>query len=350
MKKALLKTTVIVTSATFLVISLLSFSWATSEVPKELIKAAQNEGEINWATGILRGVAEPICRKFEQTYGIKANLTRIGTEALMGRFMMEMEARSCKFDLLTTGKPPIGKYKEAGWIKQYLSPRINDMSAEMVEVVFHKPDGWWTPTLQDFQLISYNSKHISEKDAPKSWTDLLDPKFKDKMAHADPRYSGTAMLTVTALADHYGWDYYEKLGKNNLMITRGHGALLQMMIGGERPVAAEMLFFVGGSAAKKGEPIEMVFPTDGAVPTPWQSYISSAAPHPNAARLFLEFLLSEEIQTLAVEKGTLYPVIKGVDNPAGFPKPKDIKVMPVDIYKAEKNKEEIKDTFWSSID
>ena len=86
------------------------------------------------------------------------------------------------------------------------------------------------------------------------------------------------------------------------------------------------------------------------MPTPWQSYISSAAPHPNAAKLFLEFLLSKEIQTLAVEKGTLYPVIKGVDTPAGFPKPEGIKIMPVDIYKAEKNKEQIKDKFWESIE
>jgi iron(III) transport system substrate-binding protein len=264
--------------------------------------------------------------------------------------MMEMEAGVCNFDVLTTGKPPLGVYLDKKWVTQYFSPSLKNIEERTIKEVFHNPNGYWTPTLTDLQLISYNSKSTKEADAPKNWTDLLDPKYKDKMAHADPRYSGTAMLTVAALSQFYGWDYYEKLAKNNPMITRGHGALVEIMIAGERPVAAEMLLLTVAKPIQSGEPIKVVFPTDGTVPTPWQSFLSSSMKHPNAAKLFIEYFLSAKVQAYCAENFLLYPVIRGLSGPKGFPRLDEIKFMAVDIQRAEKEGEEIKNTFWKMIE
>ena len=335
---------------TFMLLGLFPITGAKAGLDPKLIEAAKKEGVVNWGTGMTRPYSEALQNKFQDKFGIKVNLTRIGTEALLGRFMMEMDSGVCEFDLLTTGKPPTGKYLEKKWVAKYESPSLERMSQRTIKDVYHDPQGFWTPTLIDLQLISYNSKSIPEADAPKNWTDLLDPRYKDKLAHADPRYSGTAMLTVAALSQFYGWDYYAKLGKNNPMITRGHGALVEIMITGERPVAAEMLLLTVAKPIKAGEPIKNIFPADGTVPTPWQTFLSASVKHPNAAKLFLEYFLSDEVQKYCAENWLLYPVIEGLPNPPGFPKLADIKLMPVDLERVEKEDESIKNKFWDNIE
>ena len=326
-----------------------SSALAKTQISQELIDRAKKEGEVNWATGVTRVSADPFAKAFEDTYGIKVNLTRIGTESLMGRFYTEMEIGACRFDVLTTGKPPIGVYKERGWVKQHFSPKLKEIDQKVIKDVFYEPNGYWIPFAGDFQIMAYNNRIVSAAEAPKKWTDLLNPKYKGMIGVADPRYSGTAFLNNAAIVENYGWKFFDEFAKNKIQIGRGHGALLETMLAGETPIAGMMLFYIVGGAIQRGEPISVVFPEDGAVPTPWQSFISTGSPNPNAAELLIEWSLSEEAQKILVEKGSLYPVIRGIEAPGNFPSLSDIKFMSFDVQKAEKNNEEIKNTYWQKM-
>ena len=138
---------------------------------------------------------------------------------------------------------------------------------------------------------------MKEADAPKNWTDLLDPKWKDNIALGHPGFSGYVGTWALTLRNQYGWDFFEKLAKNNPRVGRSINDTVTMLNAGESAIAGSGPVGTLMESAQKGNPLAMIYPTDGTVLIIAPSGIMKGSKHPNAARLFMEFLLSEGAST-----------------------------------------------------
>ena len=138
-------------------------------------------------------------------------------------------------------------------------------------------------------LIIYNTKKVAAADAPKSWKDVLDPKWKDQLAIGHPGYSGSVGIMCVLLKRMYGWDYFKALEKNKPQIGRSSDDPVTLLNAGERNVGVGVSMATPLLSIARGNPLAIVYPTEGTEAVFGPSAIPKNAPHPNAARLFMEF-------------------------------------------------------------
>ena len=156
----------------------------------------------------------------------------------------------------------------------------------------YDPDGYYFVTSAGMIGIGYNTAKVKEADAPKNWTDLLDPKWKDNIALGHPGFSGYVGTWALTLRNQYGWEFFEKLAKNNPRIGRSINDTVTMLNAGESAIAGCGPVGTLLESVQKGNPLAMVYPTDGTVLIIAPSGIMKGCKHPKAARLFMEFLLT----------------------------------------------------------
>jgi iron(III) transport system substrate-binding protein len=157
----------------------------------------------------------------------------------------------------------------------------------------YDPEGYYYPTQSAEVVMAYNTQKVSAADAPKGWHDLLDAKWKDKITAGSPAYGAYAGNWVILMSKMYGWKYIEDFRKNNPLVTRSGIDTVNFLNSGESWVGVSPSASVLQST-DKGNPLQIVYPTDGAVLMIVPSAVMDKAPHPNAARLFLDFMLSAD--------------------------------------------------------
>ena len=128
---------------------------------------------------------------------------------------------------------------------------------------FKDKDGYYYGLRATVNVIAYNTKAVSAAEAPKTWKDLLDPKWKGKMVTAHPGYSGVIATHVLALVNLYGWDYFKQLAQNKLMLVQSAVDPSGVVASGERPVAVTAGDYTFYQIKKKGNPVEIVYPEGG---------------------------------------------------------------------------------------
>ena len=167
---------------------------------------------------------------------------------------------------------------------------------------------------------------MKEADAPKNWTDLLDPKWKDDIALGHPGFSGYVGTWALTLRNQYGWDFFEKLARNNPRVGRSINDTVTMLNAGESAIAGSGPVGTLLDSLKKGNPLAMVYPTDGSVLIIAPSSIMKGGKHQNAARLFMEFLMSEGASRIWVEhfNESIRPEVSAVE---GAKSAKDLKII-----------------------
>ena len=193
--------------------------------------------------------------------------------------------------------------------------------------------------------IAFNTKAVPAAEAPKTWKDLLDPRWKGKMVTAHPGYSGVIATHVLALVNLLGWDYFKQLAQNQLMIVQSANDPSTVVAAGERAVAVDGGEYSFYQQKKKGNPIDMVYPKEGVPLVVSPTAIASFASHPNAARLFTDFTFTRELQQFMADSEGLYTGHPEVKYPADKPKLSDLKLLPVDPAELLKRNEEIKKRF-----
>ena len=180
---------------------------------KELYELARKEGEITWYTAHSNDTtAQALGRDFEAAFpGIKANVVRTTAQVAYQRVTQEIRAGAMQVDVLSS--TDIGHYvsiKEKGLLERY----VPDNAAKLIEVYKnYDPDGYYTVTSAGLIAIGYNTAKLKEADAPKNWPDLVDPKWKDKIALGHPGFSGYVGTWVVTLKKLYGWGFFEKLAR-----------------------------------------------------------------------------------------------------------------------------------------
>jgi len=306
------------------------------------VEAARKEGKVVWYTSLALPSAEKVARLFEAAYpGIKVEVQRTGSQRILQRVMQELQANIKNADVIHTSDA--GHFvllKEKKLLMKYTPAGVDVFPSG-----FKDRDGYYYGLRATVNVIAYNNKVIPANEAPRTWTDLLDPRWKGRMVTAHPGYSGVIATHVLALVHLYGWDYWKQLAQNKLMLVQSAVDPAGVVASGERPIAVDGGDYTFYQTRKKGNPVEIVYPKDGVPLVVSPSAIASFAPHPNAARLFTDFVFSRELQQVLADSEGLYTGHPDVKYPADRPKLSELHLLQVDPDELEKRNEEIKSRF-----
>ena len=306
------------------------------------VEAAKKEGKVVWYTSLVLPSAEKVAKLFEAAYpGIKVEVHRTGSERVLQRVMQELTANIKNADVVHTSDAGHFVFlKEKKLLMPYTPAGVDKFPAG-----FKDKDGYYFGLRATVTAIFYNSKLMSAAEAPKTWKDLLDQKWKGKLVTAHPGYSGVVMTHVLALEKQYGWDYFKQLGQNKPMITQSANDPPTTVASGERLVAVNGAEYSAYQLKKKGNPIEVIYPKEGVPLIVSPTAITSFAPHPNAAKLFTDFTFTREIQQVMADSEGLYTGHPEVKYPADKPKLGDLELLSIDAEELQKRNEEIKKHF-----
>ena len=325
-----------------LLVSALIVSAAPAAAADPRLETARKEGKVVWYTSLALTSSEKVAKLFETAYpGVKVEVHRTGSQRILQRMMQELQANIKNVDVVHTSDA--GHYvllKE----KQLLM-RYTPAGVERFAPGFKDRDGFHYGLRATVNVIAYNSQKITAAEAPRTWKDLLDPKWRGRLVTAHPGYSGVIATHVLALVHLHGWDYFKALAQNKPMLVQSAVDPAGIVASGERPVAVNGGDYNFYQVKKKGNPVEIVFPREGVPLVVSPSAITSFAPHPNAARLFTDFIFSREIQQVLADTEGLYTGHPEVKYPADRPKLGDLKLLQVDPEELEKRNEEIKTRF-----
>jgi iron(III) transport system substrate-binding protein len=307
-----------------------------------LVEAAKKEGKVVWYTSLALPTAERVAKQFETAYpGVKVEVHRTGSERILQRVMQELQAGIKNVDVIHTSDA--GHFvllKDKKLLARYTPAGVDGFPAG-----FKDKDGFYYGLRATVNCIAYNTKAVSAAEAPKTWKDLLDPRWKGKMVTAHPGYSGVIATHVLALSNLLGWDYFKSLAQNQVMLVQSANDPSGVVASGERPVAVNGGDYTFYQIKKKGNPVEMVYPKEGVPLVVSPTAITSFAPHPNAARLFTDFSFSRELQQFMADSEGLYTGHPAVTYPADKPKLSELKLLTVDPDELLKRNEEIKKRF-----
>jgi iron(III) transport system substrate-binding protein len=222
--------------------------------------------------------------------------------------------------------------------------RYAPAGAEKFRADFRDRDGSYTILRGTPYVIAYNTQKVSKGDAPRRWRDLLDPRWKGKLVHAHPGYSGVVLTGMLGLLGAVGgWDYYAALTRNNPLVVQSAEDPPMKVAGGEAwvGVAGEYNFY---RTVKKGNPVEIVFPEEGLPFVVSPNAILAKAPHPSAAKVFTDFLFGKEAQQILADDG-LYVPNEDVAYPKDKRALKELKLIKVDPEEMQRRDDEIKKKF-----
>jgi iron(III) transport system substrate-binding protein len=220
-----------------------------------------------------------------------------GAGKLMAKVAAERQAGKLTVDVLWHSEvPDFYQLKKEGVWEKYVSPE-----AKFVESTVKDPEGAFTPARLGTLGIAYNTKKITV--APKSWEDMLDARFKDGFAIANPALSGTAMMSVALLVNTFGWDYIQKLKANGTKIGAGSGQVVDDTASGDFK-ASLAPDYIAIDKIKKGANMGLAYPKEMLV-VPSPIAIFKGTPNLKAAQKFVDFLLSKDGQTIVASEGTL---------------------------------------------
>ena len=273
---------------------------ATVTLTPELIAAAKAEGKIAWYTADDLILATKAAKTFETKYGITVQLERSGAERIYQRIGQEYSSSVHAVDVATTSD--VGHcvtWKAANWLTPYVPA---DTAAWPDAAV--AADGTYIVDKFTLVISGYNSRLVKAEEAPKSWVDLLDPKWKGKLVKAHPGYSGAITNATFALSNLLGWEYFERLAKQGVMQVQSATDPPTRCAQGERAVMADAAEVTTLRLIGQGAPLVPVYPTEGVPAVAVASVLMTKAPRPNAARLFLHYLASSECQQLNIDHGS----------------------------------------------
>ncbi len=309
-------------------------------VSPALIEAAKKEGRLAFYTAMDLPIAERFGKAFEAKFpGIAVRVERSGAERVFQRIGQEMESRIHAVDVVNSADGAhFIVWKRNGW----LAPHLPEEVARHFPAPYYDPDGLWITTRVWLSSLGYNTNLVKPQEAPRSFADLLDPKWMGKMVKAHPAYSGTIMTATFAIVREIGWGYLEKLSKQKVMQVQSSTDPPKKLALGERAVMADGNDYNLIQLKEAGQPVEVVYPAEGTPLVAGPSAVFKSAPNPNAARLFQSWLHSLDAQQLLVDFARQHSVHQLVEEKPGARKLNDIKLWKDDPAGVEKASEEIK--------
>ena len=339
-RRDLLKASTAIATSSVFASPLRSASPPATAITPALIEAAKKEGKVVWYTSVDLPLAERIAKSFKAKFpGVSCRVERTGAERVFQRIGQEYDSNVRAVDVVNSSDAAhLVAWKSNGW----LAPFVPEDVAQHYPAEHKDPDGMFASFRIFLCPMGYNTDLVKADEAPKSYADLLDPKWTGKIVKAHPSYSGTILTATYQMSRDIGWDYFEKLAKQRVMQVQSASDPPKKLTLGERAVMADGIEYGMFQLKETGKPVELIYPTEGTPLIVGPNAIFKAAPNPNAARLLQIYMFTAECQQLAIDYGGLrsaHPLTK--DKPGRKPM-SQIKLMKDDAAAVEKLSAQIK--------
>ncbi|SNT29678.1 iron(III) transport system substrate-binding protein [Noviherbaspirillum humi] len=285
---------------------------------EKLVAAAKKEGTFTWYTSFAERDIPQLIGPFEKKYGIKVRVWRAGTDKVLQRTLMEANGKRYDVDAIHISAPEMEALQREKIFQPVESPHLKDLSPGAVPK--HKE---WVSTLLTVFVQAYNTNLVRKEDLPKSYEDLLNPKWKGKLGIEAEDFDWFAAV-VTGMGEQKGVKLFRDIvATNGISVRKGHTLLTNMIGAGEVPLGLTVYNYMPETAKKKGAPIEW-FAIEPAIARVNGIGIARRAPHPNAAALFYDYMLSPEGQK-AMTAMDYVPINTTVESPV-----KGLKIKQID--------------------
>ena len=313
---------------------------APAVITPELIAAAKKEGRVNYYTSVEINLAEKVAKAFEAKYpGISVKVERTGAERNFQRIAQEYGSKIYACDTVNSSDAA----HFIVWKREGLLAACEPEDVAKHYPPEHKdPDGMYASWRIMLSVIAYNTTLVKAEDAPKSFKDLLDPKWSGKLVKSHPGYSGMTMTATHQMARDLGWEYFDKLAKQRVMQVQSAADPVKKVVLGERPVMVDGGDYTIYLLQEKGDPVAIVYPQEGTPLITGPSAVMKQAPHPNAAKLFHCWSFTAPAQQLAIDIGGLRSAHALTKERPGRKPLAEIKTMKENAAEVEKMADEIK--------
>jgi iron(III) transport system substrate-binding protein len=298
-RRDVLKAGVALSAATAFAQPLKAAAPPPSAVTPALIEAAKKEGKASFYTALELNTSERLARAFEAKYpGIAIRVERSGAERVFQRIAQEQASRIYAVDVVCSTDPShFIDWDGRNWVEPYVT---EDMAKHFPRDQVD-PDGKHATLCAWLEVIGYNTNLVKPEEAPKSYADLLDPKWLGKICKGHPGYSGAILTNTYLWVREFGWPYLEKLAQQKVMQLQSAADPPKKIAIGERAIMADGNDYSLEVAKRNNQPVAVVNPVEGSPVIPVPSGIFRNAPNPNAARLFQSFLFSVEAQQIFID-------------------------------------------------
>jgi iron(III) transport system substrate-binding protein len=254
----------------------------------KIIAAARKEGTLTLYTTIAEKDLPVLIKPFEDKYGLKVNVWRAGTDKVLQRTLVEAKANRNEVDVIHFGSPEMEALAREKVLQPVNSPAYRDLVQGAVPK-HHE----WAATLLSVWVQAYNTNLIKKSDLPKTYQDLLDPKWKGKLGIEAKDEDWFASVVDIMGGKDKGLKFFQDLvARNGITPRKGHTLLTNMVVSGEVPLALTVYNYMPEQARRKGAPIDW-FALEPAVARSNAVGVALHAPHPAAALLFHEYMLTD---------------------------------------------------------
>lgn len=273
---------------------------------QRLIEGAKKEGEITIYTSAPSDDMMALTAAFEKKYGIKAKVWRASSEKVLGRGITEARGNRFDADVYETNGPELEALHREKLLQLVKSPSLGDLVPQAI-----LPHGEWVSTRINIFTAAYNTNLIKKEDLPKTYQDLLNPKWKGKLgieAEDADWFAGV----VADIGEVAGLKLFRDIvAANGLSVRKGHTLLTNLVASGEVPIALTIYNYKAEQLKNKGAPIDWFVIGKNAIARPNGIGVARKSPHPHAAVLFYEFCITDAQQIF--QQRDFVPTSKKID-------------------------------------
>lgn len=257
----------------------------------QLVAKARQEGTLTLYTSLATTESIPLVKAFEKKFGVKVELWRALSDKVVQRTVTEAAGKRFSVDVIESNGPELEMIGREKLLSEFFSPYLADLPAAAIP-----PHRLWVSDRVSFFVVAYNTNKVKRDDLPKSYEGFLDPKWKGQLGLEATDYEWLATI-VNKWGQERGMRFFNKLAEMKLDVRKGHVLLAEMVAAGEVPVGLTSYSSNVESIKHRGGPIDWV-PVEPVVARPQGIAVAKHAPHPHAALLFADFVLSPEGQEL----------------------------------------------------
>jgi iron(III) transport system substrate-binding protein len=312
---------------------------AQTDPASRVVEDAKKEGALVWYTALNLNDSEMLTKRFEQLYPfIKIETLRLSSFSLLTKIQTEARAGAFKADVIEIAGVLGHILKREGLFAKYTSPESRFYPDSVKD-----PDGTWTSFFMNTHVLAYNTKLVKKDELPRTYEEIINPKWKDKITMSEDFDIFGMMLKVMGRAK--GIEFMRRLAAQGVNLKNSYSLTIGAVASDEVPLGLNVYGTRTEEFKKRGAPVDWI-PLEFTLASLEPLAVGAKAPHPNSARLFVDFLLSKEAQGMMRERFRI------PSRPDVLPDPpeltKGLKLIPTDLSLAEQSKqlaEEFRQTF-----
>jgi iron(III) transport system substrate-binding protein len=264
---------------------------AQGSADQKVVEAAKKEGQLVYYTTMTLDQSKMVVDRFEKKYGIKTTLFRTGGGPLLNKIFTEARGGRYDWDVVVGRGEMVLPMVERKLVTSYRSPE-----AKMIEDQLVDKEGYWTAYYVNSYVLGWNTQQVKKQDVPKSYEELLNPKWKSGQISLDTEAYGMMEGLKRVWGKEKAISYFKRLAAQDPVLKRGNTERVQLVVAGEYPLIIAYNQTIQRMTSR-GAPVDWL-PLEPAVTQVNPIMVAAKAPHPNAARLFYDFVLSKEGQEM----------------------------------------------------